>query len=184
MGVLDLGQGRELLWVKPKWSRREFELRAGEVAVATLRWRRGSQAIAQWGASQYRFDCKGWFKPVIAVHEIDRGQDTSEPLATLSRRSGTLRAADGRTFVWQKPKRASTGRWWSGERVWLDTSGTELVRFRPGKHSRVEVIMAQAISAQPELPLLILLGQYLIALAAQDAETASIAASAAVIAGS
>jgi hypothetical protein len=180
----DSVQGRDLLWVKPKWSRRAFELRTGEAVLGTLVWKRGSQAVAQWGEFRYRFDRKGWFNQRITVHVDASGQETSEPLATFSPRGGILAAPDGRTFVWKKPQRSSTGRRWHSEHIWVDGTGTELVRFRPLKHSSVEVIMPQLISAQPELPLLTLLGQYLIALASQDAETASIAGTAAVVASS
>jgi hypothetical protein len=180
----DQDPGRELIWVRPKSFRRGFELRSGETVLGTLVWSRGSQAIAQWGESQYRFDRKGWFKSRITVYTPASAQDTGEPLATFSPRSGFLTASDGRTFVWKKPQRASTGRRWSNEHIWVDASGTELIRFRPAKHSSVEVIMPQVMSAQPELQLLTLLGQYLIALASQDAETASIAGVAAVIASS
>ncbi len=46
------GQNAELLWVKPKWSRLRFELRAGDEVVATLDWTRGSRALARWGDFQ------------------------------------------------------------------------------------------------------------------------------------
>jgi hypothetical protein len=48
----------------------------------------------------------------------------------------------------------------------------------------VEVTMPPETSPQPDLPLLVLLGQYLIALSSQDAETAAMAGTVAVIASS
>jgi hypothetical protein len=177
-------QGRDLLWVKPKWSRREYELRAGDAVLGTLVWNRGSQALAEWGESRYRFDRKGWLNPRITVHGDASGQEASEPLATFSPRGGILTISEGRKFVWKKPQRTSTGRRWTGEHIWIDESGAELVRFRPAKHASVEVIMPPETSPQPELPLLTLVGQYLIALSSQDAETAAMAGTVAVIASS
>jgi hypothetical protein len=176
----------ELLWVKPQRSRREFELRSGETTVGRLVWTRGSnsQALAEWGESRYRFGRKGWFSPRITVYTVTAGEEASEPLVTFSPRGGILTVPDGRTFVWKKPERTSTGRRWTGEHVWVDASGTELVRFRPAKHASVEVIIPPETSPKPAVPLLTLLGQYLIALASQDAETASMAGTVAVIASS
>ena len=58
------------------------------------------------------------------------------------------------------------------------------MRFRPIKHASVEVILPPETSPQPELPLLTLVGQYLIALSSQDAEAAAMAGTVAVIASS
>jgi hypothetical protein len=180
----DQDLSRHMLWIKPKWSRREYELRAGDAVLGTLVWKRGSQALAEWGDSWYRFDRKGWLNPHITVHGDASGQQASEPLATFSPRGGILTIFEGRTFVWKKAQRTSTGRRWTGEHVWIDASGTELVRFRPVKHASVEVIMPPETSPQPELPLLTLVGQYLIALSSQDAEAAAMAGTVAVIASS
>jgi hypothetical protein len=175
--TLTEGQNAELLWVKPKWSRLQFELRAGETVVATLAWTRGSRALAQWGESQYRFSRQGWLRPRILIRTADSG-DTDEPLATFAPRGGVLTFPDGRVFIWKKPKRLTS------ERVWVDSASTMLVRFRPARRSTVAVTTQPESARQPELPLLILLGQYLIVLSAQDAEAASAAATVAVIASS
>ena len=170
-------QNAELLWVKPKWSRLQFELRAGETVLATLAWSRGSRASARWGETHYHFNRQGWLRQRILVRAADSG-DGAEPLATFLPRAGMLTFLDGRTFVWKKPRKLTS------ERIWADSAATELVRFRPGKRSTVAVTVQPNATHQPELPLLILLGQYLIVLAGQDAEAASTAAVVAVVAGS
>src|SRR6516164_282089 len=125
-------QHGELVWVKPKWSKLQFELRSGDSGVATLDWIRGSQALAQWGESRYHFSRQGWLRPRILVHTAPR-EAPGEPLATLTYRSGALTYADGRAFAWKKP------RWFTRVRVWVDSAGTELVRFRPVRRSLVTV---------------------------------------------
>jgi hypothetical protein len=166
--------GRELLWVKPKWTRRQFALRSGDTILATLTWTRGSSALAQWGASQYRFSRQGWLRPRVLIRDAS-ADDTSEPLATFTQRGGALTFPDGRIFVWKKPKRLTN------ERIWADAAGTELVRFRAVRRSTVTVTTPPESAQQLELPVLILLGQYLLVLAAQDEEAVA-ATTAAVIA--
>jgi hypothetical protein len=167
-------QSSVLVWVKPKWIRRQFALRSGDTVLATLTWTRGSSALAQWDASQYHFSRQGWLRPRVLVRDASAG-DTSEPLATFTQRGGALSFPDGRVFFWKKPKRLTN------EHVWANAAGTELVRFRAGRHSTATVTTPPEAAPQPELPVLILLGQYLLVLATQD-EAAVAATTAAVIA--
>jgi hypothetical protein len=179
----DVAIGREedqdggLVWVKPKWSKLQFELRVGDAGVATLDWIRGSRALAQWGESRYHFSRQGWLRPHIFVR-VAPIEGANEPLAIMNYRSGVLTLADGRAFSWEKPKRFTRAR------IWVDSLGAELVHFRPARRSLVAVAAQPEAIRQPELPLLILLGQYLIVLARRDAEAAGAAASAAVVASS
>jgi hypothetical protein len=160
------------MWVTSEQARRQFELRAGDIVIATLAWSRGSNALGQWGERQYRFSRQGWLRPRVLVRDAG-ASDTAEPLATYAQQSGALSFQDGRVFFWKRPKRLTN------ERIWVDASGTELVRFLPGRQV-TEVVIAQLASTTPELPLLALLGKYTLVLAAQD-ETAA-ATTAAIIA--
>jgi hypothetical protein len=176
----------ELVWVRPKWSRFFFELRAGETVVATLAWTGGSRAAAECAGAQYRFSREGWLRPRILVREGATGRPTGagapeETVATFVRRrgGGTLTFPDGRTFLWRKL------RVWTSERVWADVNETVLVRFNPVTRESPVTVSSQPQAAElAELPLLILLGQYLVVLAAQDAAAAGTAATVAVIASS
>ena len=147
----------ELVWVRPKWSRFFFELCAGETVVATLAWTGGSRAVAE---------CAGAPEETVATFVRRRG-------------GGTLTFSDGRTFLWRKL------RVWTSERVWADVNEMVLVRFNPvTRESPVTVSSEPQAADLAELPLLILLGQYLVVLAAQDAAAAGTAATVAVIASS
>jgi hypothetical protein len=163
-----------LVWVKPTRTGRQFVLRSVDTVLATLTWTRGSSALAQWGASQYHFSRQGWLQPRVLVRDAS-ASDTSEPLATFTQRGGALSFLDGRAYFWKKPKRLTN------ERIWGDAAGTELVRLRPGRHSTVTVTTPPEAAQLPELPVLILLGQYLLVLATQD-QAAVAATTAAVIA--
>jgi hypothetical protein len=168
-------QGTGLIWTKPKWSKSRFELHAADNTVlATLAWGRGTRAQAQWGESHYLFSRQGWLRPRILVHATDSGE-AGTPIATLAQRGGLLSFPEGRTLSWTKPKRLTS------ERIWVDSAASELVRFHPARHATVVVATPLEASHRPELPLLILLGQYLIVLAAQDAEVAGTTAVAAAI---
>jgi hypothetical protein len=182
----DEGQeGAELVWTKPRSSKRQFELQAADTTiVATLAWGRGTRAHAQWGELHYKFRRQGWLRPRILVHAADSESATEDgeattPIATFAQRGGVLSFPDGRAFFWKKPK------WMTSERLWVDGEATELARFHPARHTTVAVTTPPEATHRPELPLLILLGEYLIVLAAQDAETAGTAAAvAAVVAAS
>jgi len=168
MPLTEESQGMELVWIQPKWSRPQFELRARDTTLASLDWTCGSLALGRWGAAAYCFSRKGWLRPRVLVRSTAQCE-ADAPLATFETRRGTLTLPDGRAFVWQKPTRL--GR----VRIWVSDTGTVLARFRAEKHSSI-VAVQRAAQRHPELPLLILLGQYLLVQAALDAEAATTAA--------
>jgi hypothetical protein len=135
-------QGAELMWVKPRWSRLQFELRAGDAIVATLDWARGSQALGQWGAAAYRFSRRGWLRQRVCIHPAPAA-DADAPLATFQAHPGALTLPDGRAFRWQKPRRLTR------ERIWVDDAGNEIVRFRPEQRATVVVTTPPEAARQP-----------------------------------
>lgn len=175
MGAPNQGASAQMRWVRPKWTRRQFVLEANGGAVATLAFGRGSQAAGQMAGEQYRFGRKGFFRPRIVV----RTADGAGMLGLVAQRGsgGTLTLTDGRTFTWKKPKI------WTNEHIWVDDMGNELARFHPSSwHSDVTVTVAPEALGQRDVPLLLLLGEYLGVLAAED-ETAAIAATTTTAAG-
>jgi hypothetical protein len=155
-------------WVKPKWSRLQFELRAGNTVVATLEWSRGRQALGRWGGTSYRFSQKGWLRPRVLIWSA-AAPDADAPLATFEVHSGTLTLSNGRAAYWRKPRRLTR------EHIWVNDTGVELARFSPERR-RTVVSTLLVPDQDPDLVLLILLGQYLMVSAAQDAEAATTAA--------
>ena len=196
MRTLNDISGVELRWAKPKRSKLQFELRAGqtpdedtgEPALATMSWTRGSQAIGQWAGGEYRFSREGWLRPRALVRaatspatdtvaDAAAANTADEPIATFAQHGGALTFPDGRTVLWKKPKRLAN------DRLWVDSAGTVLVSFHAGNWRTPVAVTSQFdATALPELPLLLLLGQYLLVLSSQDDEAAITASVAAVIA--
>ena len=71
-GIRDV-VGTELEWVQPHALRREFELRAGEEAVAKLEFRStfGSLASAQSGEGTWTFKRVGFWRSHVTVRAIN-----------------------------------------------------------------------------------------------------------------
>jgi hypothetical protein len=125
-------EGTKLTWVKPRWSKRQFELHDGDTIVATLAWGRGTRALAQWGEIHLQFSRQGWLRPRILVHTAD-SVEADVLIATFAQLGGRLSFPDGRALRWTKPK------WLTRERIWVDTAQRELVRFHPARHTTVVV---------------------------------------------
>jgi hypothetical protein len=165
----------ELRWVKPKWLKRQYELRAGEEVVATLVRSGGAGAIGEWSGGRYAFSQKGWFNPRILVDD-DATADVNAPLATFIRRGGVLTLDDGRTLFWVKPG------FWKSKRVWSDGAAS-LIEFDPASGYASPQVTTTAEGARlAELPLLLLLGEYLIVRAREEADAASAATTATIVA--
>jgi hypothetical protein len=167
--------GAVLRWVKPKWLKRQYELRAGEEVVATLVRSGGSGAIGEWSGGRYRFIHKGWFNQRVLVGD-GAVPDVVTPLATFTRRGGILTLVDGRTLFWVKPS------FWRSTRVWSDGAAT-LAEFDPASgYASPRVTITEEGARLAELPLLLLLGEYLIVRAREETDAASAATTATIVA--
>ena len=86
---------QELLWIQPAARKREHELRAGDVVVATLRFQRRTLADAESGGERWTFKRQGFWNPRVTVRVAGSEAD----IATFQPRwtgGGTLELADGR----------------------------------------------------------------------------------------
>ena len=164
--------GQELLWVQPAARRREHELRAGDDVIATLRFQRGTLADAQADGQHWTFKRQGFWHPRVSVRVAGSETDIAmfHPQWTGG---GTVELAGG------NPVKLASANFWQSEWVWLDKD-QPVVRFK-GRHGLVKAKGAVDIppeaARRPDLPLLVLLGWYLILLHADDAAVASSAAS-------
>ena len=161
---------QELLWIQPAALRREHELRAGEDVVATLRFQRGSLADAEADGHHWTFKRQGFWQPRITIRVAGSDAD----IATFRPHwagGGTLELIDGPTM------RLSSANFWQSEWVWQEKD-QPLIRFK-GRHGIVKAKGAVEIqsgsAALPDVPLLILLGWYLILLHAEDVAASSAA---------
>jgi len=170
--------GQELLWVQPAARRREHELRAGDDLVATLRFQRGSLADAEAEGNHWTFKRQGFWQPRMTARVAGSDAD----LAIFRPHwagGGTLEFADGRTV------QLRSANFWQSEWVWQEKD-QPLILFK-GRHGFVKakgaVEVQPAAAGRPDVPLLSLLGWYLILLHADDAAVASSAASVAAASG-
>jgi hypothetical protein len=167
---------QELLWMQPAVRKREHELRAGDDIVATLRFQRGSLADAEADSEHWTFKRQGFWHPRVTVRVAGSDADIAVFHPHWAG-GGTLELADGRAV------RLSSANFWQSEWVWQEKD-QPVIRFK-GRHGIVKAKGAVEILAgaagRPDLPLLILLGWYLILLHAEDAAVASSAASVAAV---
>lgn len=162
--------GQELMWVHPNPLTRAFELRSGTEVLATLRYSGafGGSATGEVDENRWTFTWEGVVRPRIHVRAV--GSDSDEATVTLpflgwGGRPWFVRLADGRTLQW-----AATG-WTDREYALTSADGVVFLRFkrpfgkppygRKGKREmRLEI--APVARSTSELPLLALLGRYLI----------------------
>jgi hypothetical protein len=170
--------GEELLWSQPAARRREHELRAGADLVATLRFQRGSLADAQSDGDHWTFKRQGFWQPRVTV----RAPGSDNDLAVFRPHwagGGMLDFPDGHSI------QLRSANFWQSEWVWQEKD-QPLILFK-GRHGLVKargaVEVQPAAVGRPDIPLLSLLGWYLILLHADDAAVASSAASVAATSG-
>ena len=171
--------GQELVWVQPARMKQSFELRAGDEVVATLRWERSSLATGETAGQQWTFKREGFWHPRITVRVP--GSDDNVALFNPGwTGGGTLELAQGRTLHF------GAANFWRSEWAWEEKKDSPLVRFKshPGllkTEGQVEIEASAAESS--DLPLLVVLGWYLLILFARDT-SAQAGATAAVVASS
>lgn len=162
--------GQDLVWVHPDPVALAFELRSGSEVVATLRYSGAfrSPATGEAEGNRWAFTWEGIIRPRIRVRVAGAQSEvvTVElPWLGWRGRPWLVRFTDGRTFRW-----APSG-WTDLEYVLTGADGTVFLRFkrplfqpgwsRRGKSER-HVEIAPIARSMPELPLLAVLGRYLI----------------------
>lgn len=166
-----------LVWHQTARLKRNFELRAGDEVVATLRFQRGTLADAEVANMRWTFKREGFWHRRVVIRLP--GSDADSGAVQLSwRGGGTLALPDGRTV------RLAAANVWRSEWIWGENHDAPLVRFESRQgFMRLEGhvdVLGRALKPE-ELALLVMLGWYLIVLNAEDSAAAS--ASATVVAG-
>ena len=166
--------GRELKWVQPRATKREFELHDGDDIVATLRFRSsfGSFAAVETGDGAWTFKRVGFWRTHVTIC----AGGSEQPIAVFRNNTwsagGTLEFPDGRFL------RANTNFWMTRYEFKTD-SETPMVRFsRIGGalHLSAMVEIEPAAARLNELPWLVGLGWYLAIKMHDDAAAAAAAA--------
>ena len=166
-----------LSWQQPQAFKCAYELRAGDELLGTLRKTRKVSAAmeAEMGGARYTFEPAGFFRGRVAVREVGTER---EPAVFQSGfcGGGQLLLPDGRSYRWKMTS------FWGSRWAFLDNSDRPLVSIRP--RNRVfrtgsEVEIAPGALRMPELPVLVLLGWYLLLRINQDSAAAAAVAIAA-----
>jgi len=161
-----------LLWVQPSRMKQEFELRAGEEVVGTLRWERASLATGETANQSWTFKREGFWHPRITV----RVAGSDDNIATFQpgwAGGGTLELEGGGQL------RLAAANFWHSQWDWIDAQNQPLIHFKSHQGLlKVEGEVEIEPSAIPlaDLPLLVVLGWYLLVLFGRDAAAASAAA--------
>lgn len=156
--------GRELLWIRPA-RQFAFELRGGDEVIGHLRWERSSLAAGDMAGQKWTFKRVGFLQTRVTVRAPGSNENSAvfHPSWTGG---GTLDLGPGRQL------RFSPANFWRTRYDWIDAPDIPLVHFQGhGLHaweSRVEI--EQSAVASREVPLLVVLGWYLLVLWMLDAE--------------
>ncbi len=150
----------------------EYELRAGDEPVATLRFRSafGTLATAESADGCWTFKRVGFFQNRVTVRACDSETDLATFNNNTWKGGGTLVLADGREFP-------VTSNFWQTEYEFQNADGEPLLRFKTKwglSHQSAEVNVLAAGESLPELPWMILLGWYLAVMMHNDAIAASV----------
>ncbi len=160
---VDLG---ELLWKQARFGVDHFRLQAGEDCVGELYWTKwfSDHAVAQSAHGTWHMDRPDFFADRVIVTD-----PTTEQKAAIFVKGcfgdGTLTMRDGRKYEWARTK-AFRNYW-----ALFDEGGNAVFEVRAGmrwfKHE-ADVVLHAAAGEETQLPLLILLGWYLVFMSIQD----------------
>ena len=160
--------GQDLVWTQPARSKQAFELHAPTEVVATLQFERSSLASGQAAEQSWTFKREGFWHPQVTarVAGSDSNLAVFKPAWTGG---GTLELPEGRVLKF------GAANFWHSQWSWWDPSGKPLVQFK--SHAGLlrmegQVVIDPDAGALPELPLLVVLGWYLLILFARDAAVA------------
>jgi hypothetical protein len=171
--IVDYAQ-QEMKWEQPNAFKEQYELHVGDETIAALRFRSmwGSLAAAESADGCWSFKRVGFFKTRVTVRPCDSEQDIAVYYPNTWSQGGTIEFPDGRKY------KASTNFWMSKVDI-TDENEAVVIRYNVGGFIRqsAQVEVEPTALRLPDLPMLVMLGWYLIILMYQDsAVVASVAA--------
>src|SRR4030095_6644750 len=166
---------QQIEWVQPRALRMQYELRANSELIATLRFRSAFASFATGESADgcWTFKRVGFWQTRVTVRGCGDDSDIASFKNNTWSGGGTLELSDGRTF------RATTNLWQT-KLEFQNESNDTLIQFKSGGviHQSAKVEIQPSAVGIPELPLIMMLGWYLIVMMNVDsAMVGSIAAS-------
>lgn len=164
---------QDLLWTRPRTFKREYELRAGDELLSTLRWQKACSSLARAESvgGSWTFKRSGCFSQTVTARVSG-----SEADAAVFRpgwwSGGTLLFSDGRCYRWLHTS------FWRSEWAFVEEGDQSLIHFKSRFAfwtQAAEVKVVPGTVTVPDLFLLIALGWYLMLLQSEDAAGAAAA---------
>jgi hypothetical protein len=160
-----------LEWVQPDALKMQYELHAGNDVAATLRFRSsfGTFATAESADDCWTFKRVGFFQTRVTVRACGAETEIAVFKNNTWTSGGTLHFPDGHAF------RATTN-FWQTKFEFQTEQGEALVEFRRGGvlHLSARVQVRPSVLRTADVPLMVMLGWYLIVMMAQDAAVAAV----------
>lgn len=169
-------------WIQPKAMGRSYELRSDESLFASLVFRSafGSFATAEYRGGRYTFKRVGFFTPHVTIRREGDEEELALYRPNWTGSQGML-DLDGSHLIW-KPANfwATRYGWYLGkDMLLLYRQGTEEKHVSDLFKTQARVEIGEAAWQNESLPLLVMLGWYLVVLYEEDSAGAVAAASAA-----
>jgi hypothetical protein len=162
--------GRELSWAQPSAWKMEYEMRADDELIATLRFRSsfGTFATGESADGCWTFKRIGFWQTKATIRTCESDTEIAIFRNNTWSGGGTLEFADGRKLP------ASTNGWRTTFEFKSET-GETLVRFKSQGlvHLSAKVEIKPDAAGLPELPWIVMLGWYLTIMMYMDAATAA-----------
>jgi hypothetical protein len=163
MNPLNEAIRQDLQWQHPNMFQRVYELRGNATELfATLQYRGmvSSQAIGEASGVHLVFQLEGIIKSRCIVTDAE----TNTAVASIQRkaRGGTVVLTNGKQYEWSKLN------FWGTNWGWLDVNHQSVVTFSRNKHLEFAPSIEHALD---DLPLLAMLGWYLLLLQRSEAAT-------------
>jgi len=173
---------KEIFWEQPKVSQRNFFLRSEEATFGQLEFNSSfsTMAVATLGDVQWTLKRVGFFSTRITIRQAGSVVDfaTYHPKWTGSQ--GLVRFASGEEYTWNVANFMST------RYTFSRTGGLELITYLSGSRTKkfpnifkqdARVSIAPDAWLTKELPILVLLGWYLVILQNEDSSAVAVTAS-------
>ena len=162
--------GRELKWVQPSAWKMQYELRAGDELIATLRFRSsfGSFATAESADGCWTFKRVGFWQTRVTIRGCESEMDIAMFKNNTWSGGGTLELLDGRKLL-------ATTNVWQTNFEFKTELGEALVRFKTGGvvHLSATVEIQRDAAGEPELPCVVMFGWYLAVMMYMDTASAT-----------
>jgi hypothetical protein len=162
--------GQELKWEQPSALKMEYQLRASDDLVASLRFKSsfGTLATGESTDGCWTFKRVGFWRTKVTIRECGSDLDLAVFKNNTWSGGGTLEFPDGRRFP-------ATTNFWETQLEFKAETGESLLRFKSGGlvHMSANVAIQPQAAAIPELPWMVMLGWYLMVMMHMESASAA-----------